>query len=134
MASSDGISPTVLIADDSSIFRSALRDFLTAKQLNVIAEASSGAEAVRLTRELAPNIVFMDLRMPGMSGLEACRRIRDASTNVQVILISAHLPDAASERTGAGPWTVVSKQELLAPNGVETLIDKVLIGPSGPLR
>lgn len=125
--------PTVLIVDDSYAFRAALKDFLTAKRLNVIAEASSGEEAVDLARELAPNVVFIDLRMPGMSGLEACRRIRDASTDVGLVLISASLPPAASDLTDSGRWAVLSKRELLEPDRVESLIDDMLKRPSGRL-
>jgi NarL family two-component system response regulator LiaR len=79
-----------LIVDDHPVTREGLR---TALELSddavvVIGEAASGEEAVEQARSLTPDVVFMDVRMPGMGGIEATRRIREASPETKVILIT----------------------------------------------
>jgi DNA-binding NarL/FixJ family response regulator len=70
-----GIRFRVLIADDQALFREGLRAVLTAAGIDVVGEASNGAEAVALAAELAPDVVLMDLRMPVVDGAAATRRI-----------------------------------------------------------
>jgi DNA-binding NarL/FixJ family response regulator len=66
----------VLLADDQALVRAGFRSLLDAQEdIEVVGEAAGGEEAVRLAAELAPNIVLMDIRMPGMDGLAATRRI-----------------------------------------------------------
>ena len=65
----------VLLVDDHDLFRTGLRNLLEEQGVQVVGEAAAGAEALRLTRELAPDVVVMDLNMPGMSGVEATRQI-----------------------------------------------------------
>ncbi|MBK6011977.1 response regulator transcription factor [Streptomyces sp. MBT53] len=66
----------VLLADDQQLIRTALRMVMAdLDDMEVVGEASTGAEAVRLTAELAPDVVVMDIRMPGMDGIEATRGI-----------------------------------------------------------
>ncbi|MEV0230467.1 response regulator transcription factor [Nonomuraea sp. NPDC050786] len=76
----------LLIADDHPIVRDGLRAALgTEPDLEIIGEAADGAEAVRLAAELQPDIVLMDLRMPGMDGVTAIRRLRGTGPRVLVL-------------------------------------------------
>ena len=66
----------VLIVDDHDLFRSGLRNLLEVEDgIEIIGEAAGGQEAVKIVRELAPDVVVMDLNMPGMGGVEATRHI-----------------------------------------------------------
>jgi DNA-binding NarL/FixJ family response regulator len=80
----------VLIVDDHGLFRTGLRNLLEEQGIHVVGEAGDGAEALGLVRELAPEVVLMDLNMPGMAGVEATQRIaREAPlTRVLVLTIS----------------------------------------------
>lgn len=81
----------LVIADDHPIFRDGLRRLLEAEpDMKVIGEAKDGAEAVKLARQLRPDIMLLDLAMPKHPGLEALRELSDGSTNsVRVILLTA---------------------------------------------
>ena len=69
----------VLLVDDHDLFRTGLRNLLEEQGVDIVAEASSGSEALHHVREAAPDVVVMDLNMPGMTGVEATRHIsRDA--------------------------------------------------------
>src|SRR5437899_8045594 len=76
----------VLLVDDHDLFRTGLKNLLEEQGgLSVLAEAANGADAVRLVRELAPDVVVMDLNMPEMSGVEATRHIATLSPLTRVI-------------------------------------------------
>lgn len=80
----------VLIADDHKLFRIGLHKMLReSRELQVVGEARSGEEAVALARELTPNVVLMDICMPGIGGLEATRRITQRQSDIKVIAVTA---------------------------------------------
>lgn len=86
----------VLIVDDHPITRGGLRSALSAaRDLEVIGEAGSGEEAVEAAIRLRPDLVFMDVRMPGMGGIEATREIRRAVPETRVILFTVDASRAA---------------------------------------
>ena len=81
----------VMIVDDHAVVRSGLSAFLMVyDDLEFVGEASGGAEAVRRCRELAPDVVLMDLVMPDVDGAEATRLIREECPHVQVIALTSY--------------------------------------------
>ena len=85
---------TILLVDDQALVRSGVRAYLeTHLDLELVAEASSGEEAVQLTAEYAPDVVLMDLIMPGMDGVEATRRVRTASPRSQIVVLTSFHED-----------------------------------------
>jgi two-component system, NarL family, invasion response regulator UvrY len=92
----------VLIVDDQAFFRSAARAVLAVTPgFAAVGEAGSGEEAVTRVEELAPELVLMDIHLPGISGIEATRRIRAAHPGTVVLLLSTYkaqdLPAEARE-------------------------------------
>jgi DNA-binding NarL/FixJ family response regulator len=111
---------TVLIADDHSLQRLAFRMLLESQDdMTVAGEAAGGAEAVRLAAGLHPDVVLMDVRMPGLDGIEATRRITSAGRRTRVLILTTFDLDEyafAGLRAGASGFLVKDAQpaELLA--------------------
>jgi DNA-binding NarL/FixJ family response regulator len=84
----------VLIVDDHNMVRMGLKAyFSTLADIQVVGEAATGEEAVRLVGELVPDVVLMDLIMPGMDGVEATRQVRRVSPRSQVIVVTSYHED-----------------------------------------
>jgi DNA-binding NarL/FixJ family response regulator len=125
----------ILIVDDHPITRGGLKTALgTSDEVEVVGEASSGEEAVEAVAELKPEVVFMDVRMPGMGGIEATRIIREESPQTKVILFTV---DESRQVMGGAIQAGVSGY-LLKDASAEELLnaarlaleDKVVIHPS----
>jgi DNA-binding NarL/FixJ family response regulator len=84
----------VLLVDDHDLFRSGLRNLLQERGVQIVGEASSGNEALRIVRENAPDVVVMDLNMPGMGGVEATRRIAQIAPLTRVLVLTVSDQDA----------------------------------------
>jgi NarL family two-component system response regulator LiaR len=101
---------TVLLVDDHSVVRQGVRAFLEVQpDVSVVGEAESGAEAVRLAQELIPDVVLMDLVMPGMDGVEATRLIKRVSPRTQVVVLTSYHEDEhifPALRAGAISYTL----------------------------
>ncbi|MBC8264156.1 MAG: response regulator transcription factor [Anaerolineales bacterium] len=85
------MSPRILLADDHRIVRQGIRSLLEKHpDMDVVAEAEDGPMAVQLAQELSPDVVVMDIAMPGLNGIVAARRIMTESPDVKVIGLSMH--------------------------------------------
>jgi DNA-binding NarL/FixJ family response regulator len=78
----------VMLVDDHDLFRTGLRNLLEEQGLQIVAEASEGSTALSLVRELAPDVVVMDLNMPGMNGIEATREIARLAPLTRVVVLT----------------------------------------------
>ena len=100
----------VLIADDHPVFRDGLASLLaTQPDVEVVGTAADGAEAVRRSAELAPDVIVMDLQMPGMNGIEATRAIAEAQPDVRVLVFTMGEEDGtvlSAMRAGARGYLV----------------------------
>ena len=134
----------VLLADDQTLVRSGFRMILRAEpDIDVVGEASDGAEAIELARELEPDIVLMDVRMPNVDGIEATRQIVDGSEHAPRVLVLTTfdldeyvyealragasgflLKDAPEEQLVSGIRIVAGGASLFAPAVTRRLIER----------
>jgi NarL family two-component system response regulator LiaR len=85
---------TVMIVDDHEMVRRGACSYLEAQpDISVVAQAGSGEEAVKLAQEFIPDVVLMDLVMPGMDGVEATRRVKDISPRSQIVILTSFHQD-----------------------------------------
>jgi DNA-binding NarL/FixJ family response regulator len=147
------VSIKVVIADDQALVRGGFRMILDAKEdMDVVGEAADGAEAVALVAQGEPDVVLMDVRMPGVDGIEATTRIAGSGSRARIIILTTHDLDEyvlAALRAGASGFllkdvrppdlvesirVVARGDALLAPSVTRRLLDKftaVLADDSG---
>jgi DNA-binding NarL/FixJ family response regulator len=118
----------VLIVDDHEVMRMGIRNLLEAvPNWSVCAEANNGAEAIEKALQFAPDIIIMDVTMPGMNGLEAAEEIGNSRPDIPVILFSLHLSeDFAGHLHRAGIRGAVGKGE--AARDLVDAVKQVLSG------
>jgi DNA-binding NarL/FixJ family response regulator len=138
----------VLLADDQELVRSGFRLILElADGIEVVGEAADGREAVRLAKDLLPDVVLMDIRMPELDGIEATRRLRQAGVEAKVLVLTTFdldeyvyaamragaggflLKDAPREQLVAAVRTVTRGEALLAPAVTKRLIERFVVRP-----
>lgn len=121
---------SVLVVDDHDVVRRGIISMLAEiPGARVLGEAACGEDAVRLARSLRPDVVLMDLRMPGMGGLEAARRIRITAPGVRVIAVTAWDEEPGQRLLRNGILACVGKN--IGPAGLQAVLHRVLNG-GGP--
>ena len=134
----------VLLADDQAMVRSGLRLILELRGVEVVGEAADGAEAVTLAAELEPDVVLMDVRMPGTDGIEATRRIVAAGLPCRVVVLTTFdldqhvydalragaagflLKDASADQLVGAVERAVAGEVPMAPQVTARLVDRFL--------
>lgn len=115
----------VLIVDDHRLVRCGLRRLLEdVKHISVIGEAESGEDAIRVMKECQPDVVLMDINMPGMGGMEATRRLLQAYPNIKIIALSIFDADpfpASLMQAGAAGYLTKSCGMREIVNAIETV-------------
>ena len=132
--SSREVLKTVLVVDDHDLIRLGICRLLSdVPGINVIDQAASGEEAIVLVRKHRPDIVFMDIRMPGIGGLEATQRILSQQPNTKVIVISAFNDDVYPMtllKAGASGYITKNADTDEIKTAIETvLLGKVYVSP-----
>ena len=85
---------TVMIVDDHEMVRNGAKGYLDVQpEIVVVAEAESGEESVQMAQEFIPDVVLMDLVMPGMDGVEATRKVKDISPRTQIVVLTSYHQD-----------------------------------------
>ncbi|HEB27603.1 MAG TPA: response regulator [Porticoccus sp.] len=125
---------TVLVVDDHDLIRLGICRLLDdVPDIIVVAQASSGEEAITLVRKLAPDVVFMDIRMPGIGGLEATQRILAKHPDTKVIVVSAFNDEvypAVLLKAGASGYITKTTDSEEIKVAVQTVLSgKVYISP-----
>jgi DNA-binding NarL/FixJ family response regulator len=129
-----GADRSILLVDDHAVVREGYRSVLQKQPgLRVVAEASDGAEAYRLYKEMQPDLVIMDLSLPGIGGIEAVRRIRQWDKRARILVFTMHQNAAFAVqaiRAGAmGYVTKTSPPETLVNAVMEVLAGRIAISP-----
>ena len=109
----------ILLVDDHPMVREGLRSMLTDDTIDIVAEAGTAAEAIRLSAEAAPDVVLLDMELPDLDGLSTLTRIRQASPNTAVLVVTMHddptlVRGAVKAGTAGYVLKGASRQELLA--------------------
>lgn len=129
-AATAGTAPTLLIADDHPLYRMGLRYALAAEGFAVLAEAQSGDEALRRCRELAPDVALLDVKMPGLSGIEVAQQLtREGASTVPVLITTfgeAAIVRAAAQAGARGYFSKESSAPELSRSLRRLLADPAL--------
>jgi DNA-binding NarL/FixJ family response regulator len=120
--------PRVLIVDDSEIVRRSVRTILEANQgYEVCGEADNGEDAARLTQDLQPDAVIIDISLPGINGIEATRAVRSKMPNAKVVIMSLHQSKElvkAVQAAGASAYVLKSCADSDIVDAIDAVVRK----------
>ncbi|OHB87432.1 MAG: hypothetical protein A3D13_10385 [Planctomycetes bacterium RIFCSPHIGHO2_02_FULL_40_12] len=124
LESKDSVKPVILVVDDEDTIRSCLKEALEAEGHKVYT-SEDGGNSLRLTKELIPDLVILDLKMPGMNGLDLLREIKLHDQNILVILLTGHASvDSAVSAMKAGAFDYLEKPFKM--EHIKVVVDKAL--------
>jgi DNA-binding NarL/FixJ family response regulator len=144
------LNPRVLLVDDHEIYRAGLRGLLEEAGIDIVGEAGNGEDALALVEQKHPNVVIMDLNMPGMGGIEAARQISTLAplTRVIMLTVSSAAPDitdavlagacgyllksATTQEIVTGITAAARGDALLSPSVAAKLLERVREAPVRP--
>jgi DNA-binding NarL/FixJ family response regulator len=133
----------VLIVDDHDLFRTGLRNLLEEQGVQIVGEAATGENAIRIVRELAPDVVVMDLNMPGIGGVDATRHITSIAPLTRVVMLTISdqdsdvmdailagacgylLKDSSIQELIAGIESAARGESLISPNIAAKVLQRV---------
>ena len=133
----------VLIVDDHDLFRTGLRNLLEEQGVQIVGEAATGENAIRIVRELAPDVVVMDLNMPGIGGVDATRHITSIAPLTRVVMLTISdqdsdvmdailagacgylLKDSSIQELIAGIESAARGESMISPNIAAKVLQRV---------
>ena len=122
---------SVLAVDDQPVFLRAVRELINATAgMFVLGEAAGGEEAVELAESLRPDLVLMDVYMPGLGGVEAAREIKAAHPSTVIALLSTAHPEELSCQGGSSPADALLWKSDLRPSVLEEIWQRYRPGPA----
>jgi two-component system chemotaxis response regulator CheY len=120
----------IMIVDDSAFMRSIIKNALTGLEISEIYEASNAEDSVNTYKEKRPDLTFMDIVMPGKSGLDALKEIRGIDSNARIVMCTSVGQDKiVEEAVNSGAYDFITKP--FKPEEIKTTVSKVMESLSG---
>jgi DNA-binding NarL/FixJ family response regulator len=117
----------ILLADDQTITRTGLRSLLAAQEgIEIVGEAKNGEEAIEMAASLQPDVILMDLRMPGINGIEATRRIHRISPHIGILVVTVFEDDTSvfpAIRAGARGYLLKNTEQDELLRAIRTVVN-----------
>jgi two-component system, NarL family, nitrate/nitrite response regulator NarL len=123
----------VLLIDDHTLFREGLQELLSRHRIETVAAVGDGETGIRLARELLPDVILLDMRMPGMNGLEVLRRLRQAGLQMPIVMLTTSTEESdliECLRNGAQGYLLKEMEPAALVEALEEIIQgKTVVAP-----